>query len=54
MFEHHDRTKFEVYCYSVNDGTKDGFDDETYRKIKKGVEHFVELGRGPLKNVTTK
>lgn len=41
IFKFHDRTKFEVFAYSTYN--KDLSKDTLHKKIKRNVEHFVDV-----------
>lgn len=44
MFGFHNRSRFEVWAYNVNDGTHDSYNDNIYNKIKREVEHMEDIG----------
>lgn len=48
MFGYHNRSKFEVFAYNVNDGKRDSYAGPVYDKVKAEVEHMVDLGSAPL------
>jgi len=49
MFGYHNRSRYEVFAYNVNDGKKDNYlNSGVYEKVKSEVEHMVDLGSTPL------
>jgi len=57
MFTHHDRSKFEIYCYATTKNTDKGsrklYGVDWRRTIRRSLEpgHFVDVGGKPLEEV---